>query len=100
MIAHPWKQGPPHDSIEQSSYRSKISRCPARPLAEWLYEAMADQICRRHKTTVRASGRLYLTIANLMQVNGCLWNPENLSDSQALQPIVVASECEVYEAMP
>ena len=41
-----------------------------------------------------------MTIANLVKANRGLQNPENLSDPQALQLVVTASECEVYEPMP
>ena len=37
---------------------------------EWLYEARSDEICGRHETIVRASRRLYMTIANLVKVDG------------------------------
>ena len=66
-------------------------------LAEWLCEAWSDQIRGWHKFAMRASQRLCLTIAKLMKANRCLWNPENLSDPEAHQPVVMAFECKVYE---
>ena len=38
--------------------------------SKWLYEARSDEICGRHKTTMRASRRLCVSIANLMNADG------------------------------
>ena len=69
VVAHPREQSPPHNSIKELSYRYKVMWCPARPLAKWLYEAQSDKICRWHKSTMRASWRLYLSIAHLVKAN-------------------------------
>ena len=48
---------------------------------------------------MRASGRLSLSIANLMKSNRLLLKSEYLSGSSARNPIISASECKVYEVM-
>ena len=52
-----------------------------------------------HQTTMRASGRRCLFIANLMQSDRLLLKPEYLLDPSARQLVISASECEVNKVM-
>ena len=58
-----------------------------------------DQVIRGHISTMWASGRCSLSIANLMKSDRLLLKSEYLPSPSAYQPIVSASECKVYEVM-
>ena len=48
---------------------------------------------------MRASGRRYLSIANLIKSDGLLLKPEYLSDPRAHHPIISASKSKVNESV-